>query len=151
MKTTHSKKSDIISGVDTVSGANIIQVTYDKDELKNEIESLKDSVKNILNNTKKEVEDFKKEQNIKLIEFLGIFTAILAFITISGKIVIDNLNTLNILILLPAFAILLMLFVLTIDAIKTKESKKWIWVLLVVLVITEVFLIWFSFKNGWLT
>ncbi len=129
------------SGAIVLEGKDVEQEGYDE-----QIEKLNKSI----SQTKKEFDDFKKEQNIKLIEFLGIFTAVLAFITISGKIVIDNLNTINILILLPAFAILLMLFVLTIDSIIVKESKKWIWKLLAILVIVEGFLIWFSFKQGWL-
>lgn len=129
------------SGAIVLEGKDVEQEGYGE-----QIEKLNKSI----SQTKKEFDDFKKEQNIKLIEFLGIFTAVLAFITISGKIVIDNLNTINILILLPAFAILLMLFVLTIDAIIIKESKKWIWKLLAILIVVEGVLIWFSFKQGWL-
>lgn len=139
--------SNIVSDTKTISGANIIPTRFDEKELKSEIDKLKSS----LEKTKKEFEDFKKEQNIKLIEFLGIFTAVLAFITISGKIVIDNLNTINILIILPAFAIILMLFVLTIDSLIVKgESKKWLWKLLLIFIVIEGFLIWLSSKNGWL-
>ena len=73
------------SGTNAQSGQTSTELT--KDWVKKEIED--------------KIEDFKRDQNIKLIEFLGIFTAILAFITISGKIVIDNLNLFEIIIIIP--------------------------------------------------
>ena len=82
------------------------------------------------------IEDFKRDQNIKLIEFLGIFTAILAFITISGKIVIDNLNLFEMIILIPVFALCLLLFVLGIDQLIKKDNNslfKWAIICLIIL------------------
>ncbi len=97
-----------------------------------------------LKRTKKDFENFKKEQNIKLIEFLGIFTAILAFITISSKIIIDNLTVLNVLVLMPMFALILMLFVLGIDSLIYKENRKvywWIFGIALILYITSIIMV----------
>ncbi|MEK6888806.1 MAG: hypothetical protein AABW80_01730 [Nanoarchaeota archaeon] len=130
-----------------------------KDEISSTLEPRKDSeaIKKELNGlqeslevTKKGFEDFKKEQNIKLIEFLGIFTAILAFITISSKIVIDNLDTLNVLLLMPSFALVLMLFVLCLEALIIREKRAFFWIVLTIFSALYVLSI-IAVKLGWFT
>lgn len=130
----------------TASGANVRQVTFNEKEVKNEIENLKNS----LDKTKGDFENFKKEQNIKLIEFLGIFTAILAFITISSKIVIDNLTVLNVMLLLPTFALIMLIFILGINALITKENNKLFYALIFIFVALDVVVIIVSIHYGWL-
>ena len=146
-KKNNSSLNNFISTENQEKVRETFEERKDEKKIEKDLRKLQDS----LDKTKKDFEDFKKEQNIRLIEFLGIFTAILAFITISGKIVIDNLNMLSILMLIPVFAVLLMLFVISIDSLIVKDNKKQFWLLLVFLLIISAASIYLSVKFGLLT
>ena len=84
---------------------------------------------------KKDYEKYKSEQSIRLVEFLGIFTAILSFISISGNIIFKVQSVVDIMLLLPMFSLSLILFVVGIKMLIRNENKYGFAIVIAILVI----------------
>ncbi|GEM_PF-3952736 len=125
-----------ISGKKTATGKEEAKQTLTDDKIK----------ELVLEQINKKIEDFKQDQNIKLIEFLGIFVAILSFVVIFINVSLSKLTFLQIAILLPLFAVVLLIFVIGIEVIIRGEKKSYfLWTLLIILIIL-LFIIYF-FRN----
>lgn len=117
-----------------LSGTSDKQENFDQKIIAEHLKSVRESYSEI----KTDFEMFKKEQTVKIVEFLGVFTAIISFIAISVNIIIKGSSLIDMMILMPIFALSLMLFVLALDILIRQNDRRGYWLLMLFLLLLSI-------------